>query len=223
MPHELPMQEAAANNVEIKNSELDVVVPSGRKITILGNAKPLLDDVGNVRGCLGAFMDITERKKAEETLKKKQDELQTIIDASQGLIFYKDLENHFIRVNKEFAKIMGLPKEQLEGRLLFELYPKEEAEAYWNDDKQVIASGKAKVGIEEKMQSKQGQRWVQTDKIPYRNAEGDIIGVIGFSVDITERKKAEKALNKLNEELEDRVLKRTGEVSAERQRLYNVS
>ena len=104
---------------------------------------------------------------------------------------------------------MGLPKEQLEGRSLFELYPKEEAEAFWSDDKQVIASGKAKVGIEEKMLSKQGQRWVQTDKIPYRDAEGNIIGVIGFSVDMTERKKAEETLNKLNAELEERVLKRT--------------
>ncbi len=194
MPQELPMQEAAAKNIEIKNSELEVIVPSGRKITILGNAKPLLDDAGNVRGCLGAFVDITERKKAEEALSKKQDELQTIIDSSQGLIFYKDLENHFIRVNKSFAEIMGLPKEQLEGRSLFEIYPKEEAEAFWSDDKQVIASGKAKVGIEEKMQSAQGQRWVLTDKIPYRDAEGNIIGVIGFSVDITERKKAEAEL-----------------------------
>ena len=83
---------------------------------------------------------------------------------------------------------MGLPKEQLEGQSLFKLYPKEQAEAFWNDDKQVIASGKAKVGIEEKMHSKQGQRWVQTDKIPYRDAQGKIVGVIGFSVDITERK-----------------------------------
>ena len=222
MPQELPMQEAAAKNVEIKNSELEVIVPSGRKIAILGNAKPLLDDAGNVRGCLGAFVDITERKKAEETLTKKQDELQTIIDSSQGLIFYKDRENHFIRVNKAFAKIMGLPKEQLEGRSLFEIYPKEEAEAFWNDDKKVIASGKAKVGIEEKMQSKQGQRWVQTDKIPYRDAEGNIIGVIGFAVDITERKQAEEALSRINEELEERVQKRTQEVSSERQRLYNV-
>ena len=167
-------------------------------------------------------INITESKKAEEALTKKQDELQTIIDSSQGLIFYKDLENHFIRVNKAFAEIMGLPKAQLEGQSLFELYPKEEAEAFWRDDKQVIASGKAKVGIEERMHSKQGQRWVQTDKIPYRDTEGNIIGVIGFSVDITERKKAEETLNKLNEELEERILKRTEEVSAERQRLYNV-
>ncbi len=154
------------------------------------------------------FEEITAHKKAEDALAKKKDELQTIIDSSQGFIFYKDLENHFIRVNTAFTKIMGLPKEQLEGRSIFELYPNEEAEAFWSDDKQVIASGKAKVGIEEKMHSKQGQRWVQTDKIPYRDADGNIIGVIGFSVDITERKKTEEDLRE-----SERRLNRSQEIA----------
>ena len=174
----------------------------GSEIPIDDSGAPIKDKDGKTTGVVLIFRDISERKKAEESLTKKQDELQTIIDSSQGLIFYKDCENRFIRVNKAFAKIMGLPKEQLEGRSLFELYPKEEAEAFWIDDKQVIASGKAKVGIEEKMQSKQGQRWVQTDKIPYRDAEGNIIGVIGFSTDITERKKAEEALKDSGERLQ---------------------
>ena len=202
--------------------EKEYIRKDGSRVPIELTVNPFLDEEGNVTSYFSFIMDITDRKKAEKILSKKQDELQTIIDSSQGLIFYKDLENHFIRVNKAFAEIMGLPKEQLEGRSLFEIYPKEEAEAFWSDDKQVIVSGKAKGGIEEKMQSKQGQRWVQTDKIPYRDTEGNVIGVIGFSVDITERKKAEEALNKLNEELEEKVLKRTKEVSAERQRLYNV-
>ena len=152
--------------------EKEYIRKDGSRVPIELTVHPFLDEEGNVTSYFSFIMDITDRKNAEETLTKKQDELQTIIDSSQGLIFYKDLENHFIRVNKAFAEIMGLPKEQLEGRSLFELYPKEEAEAFWSDDKQVIASGKAKVGIEEKMQSKQGQRWVQTDKIPYRNADG---------------------------------------------------
>ena len=168
----------------------------GSKIPIDDSGAPIKDKDGKTTGVVLIFRDISERKKAEESLAKKQDELQTIIDSSQGLIFYKDCENRFIRVNKAFAEIMGLPKEQLEGRSLFEVYPKEEAEAFWSDDKQVIASGKAKVGIEEKMNSKQGQRWVQTDKIPYRDAKGNIIGVIGFSLDITERKKAVENLER---------------------------
>jgi PAS domain S-box-containing protein len=79
-PQELPMQEAAAKNIEIRNSEIDVLVPSGRKITILGNAKPLLDDKGEVRGCLAVFMDITERKKMQTKLEEYAKNLERLVE-----------------------------------------------------------------------------------------------------------------------------------------------
>jgi hypothetical protein len=60
--------------------------------------------------------------------------------------------------------------------------------------KEVIASGKSKIGIIEPIDTATGTRWVQTDKIPYRDKEERIIGIIGFAIDITERKQAEEAL-----------------------------
>lgn len=129
--------------------------------------------------------DITETKVAEESMRKLQNDQQVILDAVRAWIFYKDKDNRFLRVNKAFCDAMSMAREQLEGTSLFDLYPKEQAEQFWKDDKEVIASGKPKMGIVESMQSPEGLKWVQTDKIPYRNAEGTIIGVIGFSVDIT--------------------------------------
>ena len=79
-PQELPMQEAVAKNIEIINSELEVVAPSGRKIMILGNAKPLLNNAGKVRGCLAAFVDITELKKAQEALEEYKNNLEKLIE-----------------------------------------------------------------------------------------------------------------------------------------------
>ncbi len=126
-------------------------------------------------------------------LKINQEELQIIMDSSPIMIFYKDLENKFIRVNKALAKITGLPKEAMEGKTVFEIYPNQ-AKNYWEDDKEVIASGKPKTGIIEIIDTATGQRWLQTDKIPYKDKEGLIAGIIGFSIDITERKQAEDAL-----------------------------
>ena len=79
--------------------------------------------------------DITERKRAEEALTSQRKELQVILESVPAMIFYKDKENHFVRTNKAFEDAMGLPKEKLQGQSLFDLYPKEMAEAFWNDDK----------------------------------------------------------------------------------------
>jgi diguanylate cyclase (GGDEF)-like protein/PAS domain S-box-containing protein len=121
-------------------------------------------------------------------------ELQIILDSVRAWIFFKDKDNRFVRVNHAFAETMGMSKEELEGRSLFDLYPNEQADAFWNDDKAVMASGQAKTNILEPMDLESGRLWAQTDKIPYRDAEGNVIGIIGFAVDVTERKRAEEAL-----------------------------
>jgi len=126
-------------------------------------------------------------------LRKAEEELQILLDSVPAMIFYKDMENRFIRVNKALADATGLPKTEIEGRSVFELYP-ENAEKYWKDDLEVIKSGVSKVNIIEHYIINEETRWVKTDKIPYRDSNGSIIGIIGFSEDITERKRAEEEL-----------------------------
>lgn len=156
--------------------------------------------------------DITEARRMENLLQAKSKEQQIILDAAPAMIFYKDCSNRFVRVNGEFARMMGDTCEQLEGKSSFDLYPKEQAEGFWKDDLEVIRSGCPKRGIIEYMQTPQGMRMLRTDKIPYVNEHGRITGVIGFAVDITELKQAEDELRRLNESLEQRVAERTFEV-----------
>jgi len=129
-------------------------------------------------------------------LEQNRRETQTIIDASPIMIFYKDRENRFIHVNKALAESMNLPKEGIEGKTANEVLPNQ-ATSYLKDDKEVIASGKSKIGIIEPIDSSSGTRWLQTDKIPYRDVDGNIIGIIGFSIDITERKLAEEQIRQM--------------------------
>lgn len=177
--------------------------------------------------------DITERKQAEEKLHRSEQvalelardamaaraaaeeaartlagqraELQLILDATPASIFYKDRENCFVRVNRAFAENMGAPKEELEGRSTFDIYPREQAEAYWRDDKEVMASGHPKLNIVEPMQSPAGELWMRTGKVPCRDPDGNIIGVIGFAVDITDSLKAEEALRESEERLRSAI------------------
>lgn len=75
-PDELTMQVAAATGEDVRGSELEVLLPSGKWITILGNATPLWDTQGHVRGCIGVFMDITERKRAQENIHRLNEQLE---------------------------------------------------------------------------------------------------------------------------------------------------
>ena len=167
------------------------------------------DKSGSPLRAVGAKLNVTERKRAEEALAGQRKELQVILESVPAMIFYKDKENRFLRTNKAFEDAMGLPKEKLQGRSLFDVYPKDMAEAFWKDDKDVMASRKSKCGIVEPMQTSHGTRILQTDKIPYFDESGNVIGVIGFAIDITERTRAEEALKKAHDELERRVEERT--------------
>jgi signal transduction histidine kinase/CheY-like chemotaxis protein len=73
---DLPMQYAAAQGVEVRNTELDVLLPSGKWLAMWGSASPLRDSEGEVRGCLGAFLDITARKGAEQALQQANEQLE---------------------------------------------------------------------------------------------------------------------------------------------------
>jgi PAS domain S-box-containing protein len=96
----------------------------------------------------------------------------------------------------------------MEGKTLFELYPGY-AEEYWRDDKEVIASGSPRTHIIEPLETSKGTRWVETDKLPYRDSKGNVVGIIGFSVDITERKRAEGKLLALHSHAQQLASART--------------
>ena len=148
------------------------------------------------------FEDITERKKAEKDLFEKQQELNLIFDSSPILIFFKDREGKFKQVNRAFAQALKMPKEKLLSKTVFDIYSAEIAEGLTDEDAEVLESKLPKLGIIGSYPSPTGLRWVRTDKIPTLDENGAVDGLIGFSEDITERKKAEDELKKRYDFLE---------------------
>ena len=173
--------------------------PDGRETWVSTTKMPLRDVAGNIIGTFGISRDVTERKVAAEALQRQQEELQIILDSVPASILYKDKENRFIRVNKACAEMLGRPKEEIEGKSCLEIFPPDLAEAYWRDDKEVIESGFAKRNIIEPVKTPEKTVWVQIDKVPYRDEKGNVVGVLGFAIDITERKRAEEALRESEE------------------------
>ena len=138
--------------------------------------------------------DVSDRKRAEDALRQMSADHKVIIDHAPAMIWYKDTKNTFVRVNPAGARAFGMAIEEIEGKNMYDLFP-DCAEKYCEDDREVITSGKPRLGIIEPMTTASGENlWVQSDKIPLKDEEGNITGILVFVVDITERKHAEDAL-----------------------------
>ena len=107
-------------------------------------------------------------------------ELDLILDNIPALIFYKDLHNRFLRVNKYLADAHNLTKAEMNGKSCFDLYPKEQAEHYLMDDLDIAKAGKPKLNIIEKWNTKDGERWVSTSKIPILEKTLEISKILGI-------------------------------------------
>lgn len=160
---------------------------------------PLKEADGTVYGVLSMVQDITDAVRMQDELWEQREEFRTIFDSVPAFIFYKDTENRFVRVNKALTDVMGKSKELLEGKSCFDLYPREQAEAFWKEDKEVITSGKPKMNVIEPMATPKGTLWVQTNKVPYQDIHGNNVGIIGFALDVTSQKQAEKDLKESKE------------------------
>jgi PAS domain S-box-containing protein len=156
---------------------------------------------------------LSERSRIQRSLQQERYEQQTIFHSVPAMIWFKDKENRILRVNALAASSIGRKVEEVEGRKTAEFYP-DEADKYHQDDLEVIRSERPKLGIVEPYRVASGEkRWIRTDKIPYRDANGNIVGVIVFSVDITAQRRAQESMQQAHDELEQRVQARTAELT----------
>jgi len=145
--------------------------------------------------------DITERKYAENALRESKQVLEGIINSIPTRVFWKDKNLVFLGCNAIFAKDAGFTDpEEIIGKNDYQMVWRNEADLYREDDRQVIESGSAKLLIEEQQTTPEGKTiTLLTNKIPLLNPQGEISGILGTYIDITERKEAEEALKNSEE------------------------
>jgi PAS domain S-box-containing protein len=140
--------------------------------------------------------DITERKQAEMALQESRQMLRSVLDTIPVRVFWKDTEGRYLGSNQPFAGDAGFGSpEALIGKNDHDTGWKDQADLYRADDRQVITSGIPKLQYEEPQTTPAGtQLWLRTSKIPLRDPEGRIVGILGTYEDITERKRAEERI-----------------------------
>ena len=158
----------------------------------------------SVNAFVANYHDISERKKAEESLHREHTLLRILVDNIPDLIYVKDKNSRFLLNNVANVALLGRStEEETLGKSDSDFFPPEIAQAFLDDDKLVFESGEPVLHREEPTTNFAGKsRLMLTTKIPLRDLQGNVVGLVGISRDITEQKKAEVELRNTNYFLE---------------------
>jgi len=138
---------------------------------------------------------VSLRHASEAELQKQREEYEMIFHAVPVELRFKDAHNRFIRVNNAAAEADGYTVAEIEGKSCWDLYPEELAARYYADDLEVIRTGTPKHHLVMTHPTPSGSlRWVEVNKLPCRDRDGTVSGVLVVAMDITERQRTEEAL-----------------------------
>ena len=187
-------------------------LPGGVTNWVLTSKMPLRDKTGKLAGTFGISRDITDLKNAQDALASERNLLRSLIDNVPDYIYVKDAESRYVIDNISHRQLVGASsQEDVIGKTSAAFFPPDLAAQYHADDQATIQLGKPLVNHEERVRDRAGnQRWHSTTKVPLRNSDGRIIGLVGIGRDITESKLAEEKLQRANAELarsQDEMLK----------------
>ncbi len=196
----------------IEREELGTDSGAGEARWHLTTKLPVRDARGEVIGLVGISRDIHRSKLAEEEILHLNAELdqrvrdrtaelaaerhllRTLIDNVPDAIYVKDTESRYVLANQAMAAGVDTTPAELLGRTVFDCYPPEQAQRFFDDDREVMRSGRALIGREEVAldRSTGGQRWMLTTKVPLRDDGGRIVGIVGISRDIGELRRVQE-------------------------------
>ncbi|MBI2295087.1 MAG: PAS domain S-box protein [Betaproteobacteria bacterium] len=152
------------------------------------------DAAGKPQYFIRIVEDISERKRAEEAVAREHSLLRTIIDTLPDYIYVKDRAGRFRLANEAWLKARRITAEDIAGKTVFDMFPREVAERMAAQDEAIVKTGAPLLDFEQLIivKTPDGEpsktRWASTTKVPMRDSSGDIIGTVGISRDITERR-----------------------------------
>ncbi|SFR31759.1 PAS domain S-box-containing protein [Robiginitalea myxolifaciens] len=178
--------------------KLQLITAKGNEVWVLAAGKPLYKN-GQYIGLLGTFQDITQHSLSEQKTKESERLLRTVVDSLPLNVYIKDLESRKILVNRSEMEYLGAKNaEEVLGKTDEEFMSDTSARMSREEDLRILTHGKKFLNQETIAVSKDGTHThFLTSKIPLRDAEDEIYGLLGISLDITELKQKEQELREL--------------------------
>jgi PAS domain S-box-containing protein len=160
------------------------------------NVSLVRDRAGNPMYSVAQLNDITLRKQSEEAFRDQLSLMESLIEAVPAPVFFKNTEHVYVGCNEAFAEFIGRPREQIIGKSVFDVAPRELAELYRTQDDKLFDNPGSQV-YEASVQRADGtMQEVVFQKATYSDSSGALAGLIGVMLDITERKNSQKAQQK---------------------------
>ena len=154
--------------------------------------------------------EIAERTKTEKTLKENNAKLNALIQAMPDAVFFKDTNGRFLLVNKAVEGLLGVRQEMLIGKADADFMTPDLAESCRKSDEELMKSGRS-LHVEDTMTGRDGEKiFLDSVKAPIHDSQGNLLGLVGVSRDITERKRAEDEIEMLSRRNE-MILQSAGE------------
>ncbi len=169
--------------------------------TILTRGVAVRDAAGKPSRFAGVTVDITQLRLAEEELRRTTHLFQAIADGTQDAVYVKDREGRHLMFNAAASRMVGKPIGEVLGKDVTAIFDPDSARAVMAHDRRVLESGVADTD-EKELTAGGVTRTYLTSKAPYRDGQGNVIGLIGISHDITDRKCAEEALRQASARLD---------------------
>jgi len=199
-----------------------IELKDGRRLWLESIKNPIFDDKGNAIGTSGIGRDMTAHKKAEQILAEERNILRILVDNLPAYIYIKDKQSKFLLCNAANVAMFDVEsEEEVIGKTDHDFFAKERADQWFAEEKQIMETGEALLGRQELSDHREPPIWASVTKVPFRDNNGNIAGLVGINTDITHLKAIEHDLQKASEELEKRVLERTSQLADANESLRN--
>ena len=215
-----------ARGESVKHYETVRVRKDGSHVNVSVTVSPIVDEAGRITGASKVARDITERKRAENSLRKSQEQLLSLVEQAPISIAMLDRDMRYIVTSHRWVAEYGRGRPHLVGLCHYDLYP-DLPESWKEAHRKGMAGDFLKNDEDLWVQADGTKRWIRWAVHPWRDSRDEIGGIIMSAEDITERKRGEAEIKALNTQLEARVAQRTAELEAANKELeafsYSVS